>query len=78
MQLTFDWFDGRTSRIRAVIDKLNRDEVGHINTCRSSGISISLFGGRYEAEVHSYDECVGFIKGVEAVLNHLDDYMVCS
>ena len=33
-------------------------------------IRVSLFGGKYAMTVNSYEECWGFVKGVEAVLDH--------
>jgi hypothetical protein len=78
MQLTCDWFDGRKSRLVPVIDKNTGAEVGQVNSCFSSGISISLFNGRYTGEVHTYEECCAFLKGAETVLTHLEDCVRCS
>jgi len=35
------------------------------------GIEIDLFDGNFKMTVNSYGECFGFVKGVEAVLNHM-------
>jgi hypothetical protein len=34
------------------------------------GIFISLFDGKYTTCVNRYDQCWGFIHGIETVLNH--------
>jgi hypothetical protein len=34
------------------------------------GIHVSLFDGKYFTIASTYDECVGFVNGVQAVLNH--------
>ena len=76
MHLTFKKFDGRSPSLVPVIDQETGDQVGRIwsngvGADRYGGIEISLFEGRYTATVNRQDECWGFIKGVEAVLNHL-------
>jgi hypothetical protein len=37
----------------------------------SGGIEISLFDDKYRTVVNSYNECWGFVRGVQAVLNHM-------
>ena len=39
----------------------------------SGGIDIWLFDGKYQIRVNSYDTAVGFVLGVESVLNHRED-----
>jgi hypothetical protein len=34
-------------------------------------MDVILFDGNYKATLNSYEACLGFVKGVEAVLNHL-------
>jgi hypothetical protein len=51
-------------------------EVGYIKSRgvgfgNFGGIHVSLFDGKYRCELHRFEECWGFIKGVEAVLNHM-------
>ena len=76
MQLTFDPFDGRARCHRSIIDADTGRKVGEISsegvgTYRYGGITISLFGGKYTTTVRRYDQCWGFVKGVEAVLDHM-------
>jgi hypothetical protein len=76
MRLTFKRFDGRQVNYVDVIDQETGNKVGLIQSSGSDfyaggGIYIYLFGNRYKTTVHSYAECQGFVKGVEAVLNHM-------
>ena len=78
MRLTFEAFDGRQKIWRDVVDGDTGAKVGYIHshgvgfgTTRIGGMVILLFGGRYYIEAHTYDECWGFVKGVEAVLNEM-------
>jgi hypothetical protein len=74
MRLTFKKFDGRQSSFRTIIDEDNGEEVGHIKADGSfegGGIEVSLFDDRYRITVNRYEECWGFVKGVEAVLNRI-------
>ncbi len=76
MNLVFEPFDGRGLNCRTVIDKDTGAEVGRIMSYgvgphRSGGIHVSLFGGKYDRYFRRYDQCVGFVKGVEAVLDHM-------
>jgi hypothetical protein len=76
MHLKFDHFDGRSWNVKDVIDEDTGKQVGHIRSDgvgfgNIGGIEISLFDGKYEATVSSYKECVGFVKGVQAVLNRM-------
>ena len=73
MRLTFEWFDGRSFNQVSVIDEDTGKEVGHIQSDgvgpdRSGGIGVNLFNGKYVISVRKYDQCWGFVKGVEAVL----------
>ncbi len=45
--------------------------VGQLIYSKGEGRSVSLFGGKYKGCFDSQDGLVGFVKGVEAVLNHL-------
>lgn len=76
MRLRFDHFDGRGWHSREVIDEDTGETVGFIQSNgvgfgNSGGIDISLFAGKYRASVNKYDECRGFILGVQSVLNHM-------
>lgn len=76
MRLTFERFDGRQRISIPVIDEDTGQEVGYIRTEGSGpasfgGIWVSLFGGKYSITVHKYEECWGFVNGVEAVLRHV-------
>jgi len=76
MDLTFEQFDGRGRRRRPVIDRDTGKEVGHVQSVgvgpyRVGGIHVSLFGGKYQKRLHSYDQCLGFVLSVQAVLNHM-------
>jgi hypothetical protein len=69
-------FDGRRLASRNIIDEDTGKEVGHIQSngvgfAGHGGIYVSLFGGKYTITANRFDECWGFMKGVEAVLNHM-------
>jgi hypothetical protein len=76
MRLTFQVFDGRRFNMVDVYDEDTNDIVGHIQSDgvgfgNSGGIEISLFDGKYRTMLNRYEECRGFVRGVEAVLNHM-------
>jgi hypothetical protein len=73
MKLTFEPFDGRSFNDRDILDEDINQVVGWIASGRSlnPGIHISLFDGKYKKTTATYPECVGFVKGVESVLNHM-------
>jgi len=81
MRLKFERFDGRRESTRSVIEESTGKEVGYIRsngvgfsgggTRAEGGIEIYLFGGRYQQTVETSDQCWGYIKGVEAVLDHM-------
>jgi hypothetical protein len=73
MDLSFTHFDGRSWNIIDVIDKDTGRVVGFLRPRSSSlsGIEISLFEDKYRAVVGTSDECLGFVRGVQAVLNHI-------
>jgi hypothetical protein len=81
MRLTFKVFDGRQKIHREIIDEDSGQRVGDIQSngvgfgTYGDGIDVSLFGGRYAITVHRYEECWGFVKGVETVLNHILNHM---
>ena len=50
------------------VGSIRFDEVG---TGNLGGIEISLFDGKYQATVNTYDKCFGFVMGVETVLNRM-------
>jgi hypothetical protein len=47
------------------------ETVGQLIYSKGEGRRVSLFGGKYEGCFDSQDGLVGFVRGVEAVLNHL-------
>ena len=83
MRLTFEDFNASGRRNKPIIDQDTGKKVGEIRSRgsgpdSSGGIYVYLFDGRYEAELSNRDECKGFIKGVEAVLNQMLDQMLGS
>jgi len=81
MRLKFKHFSGRRWNTVPVTEESTGQEVGHIRsngvgfggggTHAEDGIEIYLFGGRYQMTVQTYDQCWGFIRGVEAVLDQM-------
>jgi len=76
MKLTFQVFDGRRFNVVDVYDQDTNEIVGHIRSegvgfGNYGGIEISLFDGKYRATLNRYEECRGFVRGVESVLNHM-------
>ena len=73
MKLSFEPFDGRTFADRDICDMdSNNRVVGFIASGRQEpGIHVSLFDGRYTTIVPRFEECRGFVEGVEKVLNHM-------
>jgi len=76
MKLTFEVFDGRRCNHVDVFDQDSNEIVGYIQSegvgfGNSGGIQISLFDGKYQAWLNRYDECRGFVKGVEVVLKQM-------
>jgi hypothetical protein len=60
-----------------VLDEDTGNVVGTIQPSKpsvdSTSIDIWLFDGKYQARLSGYDAAVGFLMGVESVLNHRDD-----
>jgi hypothetical protein len=74
MLLKFDWFDGRSFNHRVITDQHTGKRVGVIRSDGAGGgggIEVDLFDGKYRIIVDNYKACWGFVKGVEAVLNHM-------
>jgi len=78
MKLLVEWVDmrgGYTSRVAwqtNVIDQDTGKKVGFVDAERSPAMRhISLFGGKYQGDFRTAEQCDAFAKGVEAVLNHL-------
>ncbi|EKS40414.1 hypothetical protein [Afipia clevelandensis] len=76
MQLTFERFDARRLNFIDIFDEDSGKRVGRIRTngtgfTNSGGIEIELFDGKYSANVSTYRECWGFVRGVQCVLRHL-------
>jgi|SRR5215813_6514229 len=61
-----DWWEGD------VIDQDTGKKVGLVEARRSPARRhISLFGGKYQVDFTSQEQCEAFAKGVEAVFNHV-------
>ena len=78
MRLLFKHSDDFRSNCLLVLDEDTGKEVGTIRlggagADSSGGIDIWLFDGKYQTRVKRYDTAVGFVLGVESVLNHLED-----
>lgn len=78
MKLVACWTDtrgGYTSKVsfRAeVMDEGTNEQVGFVEATRSPITRhVSLFGGKYQGDFEKPEECAAFVKGVEAVLNHM-------
>ncbi len=76
MHLLYEPFNGRRRNHRTIIDRDTGKKVGHIQSsgvgvAGLSGIEVSLFGGKYAINVSTTEECWGFVRGVETVLNHV-------
>ena len=76
MRLVYEHFDARGRHHKSIIDQGTGKPVGEIYSGGSGpesrfGIRVSLFGDIYREEFLSHDEVKGFLKGVEAVLNHM-------
>jgi hypothetical protein len=73
MKLAFKRFDGRSFNDHEIRDIDSHDRVvGWIASGRqTSGIHINLFDGKYTTTVPCFEECRGFVEGVEKVLNHM-------
>jgi hypothetical protein len=76
MRLKFKVFDGRSSKRLPVIDADTGKEVGYIKAngtgmYSGGGIDISLFDGKYRTTVTRYEAVLGFVMGVESVLNRM-------
>jgi hypothetical protein len=63
---------GSGANYMPVTDKDTGEEVGYIQLANSGLIKISLFDGNYQTTVHNYKAALGFVMGVEAVLNSHD------
>jgi hypothetical protein len=78
MRLQVYWVDmrgGYMSDVAWQTDVIDQDtgkNVGFVDSERSPRARrISLFGGKYQGDFKTREECDAFAKGVEAVLNHL-------
>jgi hypothetical protein len=76
MRLYFEEFSAHRKAFHPIRDGDTGEQVGCIQTfgvgfAGSGGIFISLFDAKYTACVNRYDECWGFVHGIETVLNHM-------
>jgi hypothetical protein len=76
MRLIFEEFDGRGSHFVPVVDQDTGQQIGYIDSAGTGyagfgGMRVSLFDGKYTAQLNRKAECKGFVRGVEAVLNHM-------
>ena len=79
MRLIFEPFDGRRPNYRPVIDEDTSKQVGSIHSHTTGtdcfgGIDITLFDGKFRARVNRYEAAVGFVLGIETVLNHMTSH----
>jgi hypothetical protein len=70
------YYAGKTSYQYGVFDEVTGKYVGTINIDRyigkrRVGRTVQLFDKKYGASFDTHMECVAFVKGVEAVLNHI-------
>ena len=78
MRLKFKHPDDFRSNCLRVLDEDTGKDVGTIRLVgtgvdSSGGIDIWLFDGKYQTRVNGYDTAVGFVLGVQSVLNHRED-----
>ncbi|HYA30481.1 MAG TPA: hypothetical protein VEI95_16820 [Acidobacteriota bacterium] len=77
MRLKFKHPDDFRSNCLLVLDEDTGKAVGTIRLgvtgVDSASIDIWLFDGKYQTRVNGYDTAVGFVLGVESVLNHRED-----
>ena len=73
MRLTVQKVDGRGANGTRtdVIDEDASDVVGEIHFMWPNGREVALFGDRYKGTFRTHEECVAFITGVQAVLEHM-------
>ena len=75
MRFKFQHSDGFISNDLLVLDEDTGKQVGiirlgGIKVDSSGGIDIWLFDGKFQTRVKEHDTAVGFVLGVESVLNH--------
>lgn len=78
MNLRVFWVDlrgGYASNVSfrsEIIDEDTGKEVGFVEARRTPATRhISLFGGKYQGDFTTPDECDAFARGVQAVLTHM-------
>jgi hypothetical protein len=76
MRLSFKHFDGGRIGCVDVVDLDSGKVIGHIQSDgvgfgNGGGIYVCLFDAKYAATVRTFDECKGFVMGVESVLRHI-------
>ena len=79
MRLKFEPFDDGSRQWVPVIDEDTGKQVGSIHSYGTGpdcfgGTDISLFNGKYRARVNRYEAAVGFVIGVETVVNHMTSH----
>ena len=77
--MNFKHSDDFRSNSLLVLDEDTGKKVGIIQfggtgVDSSGGIDIWLFDGKYQTRVQRYDTAVGFVLGVESVLNHREEF----
>ena len=83
MRLKFAQSNDFRSNCLLVVDQDTGKQVGTIRlgtgAKNSSGdIDIWLFDGKFQTRVKRYDTAIGFVLGVESVLNHREDPQFAS
>jgi hypothetical protein len=76
MRLCFEEFSAHRKASHPIRDADTGEQVGYIETfgvgfAGGGGIFVSLFDGKYATCVNRYDQCWGFVHGIETVLNHM-------
>ena len=81
MRLKFEHSDDFRS-LRVLDEETGKDvgiiRLGGAGADSNGGIDIWLFDGKYQTRVEHYDIAVGFVLGVESVLNHRADPQFAS
>jgi hypothetical protein len=79
VRLKFEPFDDGSRHWVPVIDEDTGKQVGSIHSYGTGpdcfgGTDISLFNGKYRARVNRYEAAVGFVIGVETIVNHMTSH----
>ena len=80
MKLVMHWVDMRggygskQTWESEIVDKETNKPVGFVRQeNKPAERYVSLFGGKYTGKFTTPDECFAFVRGVQAVLNHVTE-----